>query len=149
MVSRRNPHEIDRVIPRPAAHDGKLPTGSALLPAFLLEPATTALLTAPVSAASGLPSSLGLWSGRIGQRTVAIEVPGIQVFDPLPHVAEHVIQTPSVGLFHPDRMGFVLGIGSVPGDVIQWLSQRALRPGSRGVLPLGFGWQAVFITVGL
>src|SRR5262249_48113417 len=67
-----------------------------------------------------------------------VRTPGIRA--PLPHIPEHVVQSPSVWSLLRNRMGLVAAIIPVPGDLLQLLAiPWRLRSRPAGVLPLRFG----------
>src|SRR5271157_5052739 len=55
---------------------------------------------------------------------------------PLPHVAQHVVETPTVGLLQGNRMGLSATVLRVPGNLVQVSIARCRRSGPARVLPL-------------
>src|SRR5262249_44947366 len=66
----------------------------------------------------------------------------VLVRTPLPHVPQHVVQTPTVRPLLPHRVRLGIAIPLVPGDLRQVLAiPRHPRPGPAGILPLRLRWQ--------
>src|SRR5262249_30608166 len=62
----------------------------------------------------------------------------IRIRNPLPNIAQHVVQTETVRAPGPDRVSGLGAISIKPGDRIDWPVRRARVSGAGGVLPLGF-----------
>jgi len=75
----------------------------------------------------------------------AVDVGIVDVPAPFPRVAQHVVQTPGVGLLTADLMNPLLRIAAVPGDVVKKSVARSGRPGAAGMLPFRFGRQPVAV----
>src|SRR5690606_30741954 len=67
---------------------------------------------------------------------LAVDLGVVALEAPLPHVAEHVVQTPGVGRLAADRPDPVTGVVGVPGDLVERCVPRPGGPGPAGVLPL-------------
>ena len=67
-----------------------------------------------------------------GRSTLACAILPVRVRTPLPHVAQHVVETPTVGLLQGNRMGLSATVLGVPGNLVQ-VSIRLppIRPGTR------------------
>lgn len=73
----------------------------------------------------------------------AVHLGVVDVPAPLPHVAEHVVQTPGVGPLPANLVDPATGIAAVPRDLVQHPVSRTPGTGAAGVLPLGLRRQAV------
>jgi hypothetical protein len=80
----------------------------------------------------GRPTRGALWIFRIARRVVCIPIR-----HPLPHVPQHVVQSPCVGLLSTHVMRLAFAVSAEPGDSIEIAvtAPGAARP--RRILPLG------------
>src|SRR5262249_28584202 len=72
----------------------------------------------------------------------------LPVLHPLPDIAQHVVQSPGIGLLLAYGMRAMFRVGTIPGILTQLLrviakAVDAWRTRTCGVLPLGFCWQAI------
>ena len=66
---------------------------------------------------------------------------GRLVFDPLPYIAKHVIESVAVWPFEANVMRGIVAVGVVPGDGIERAVTRVWSPAGGGKFPLGLGWE--------
>src|SRR5271157_5723156 len=71
-----------------------------------------------------------------GRSTLACAILPVRVGTPLPHIAQHVVETPTVGLLQGNRMGLSATVLGVPGNLVQVSIARCRRSGPARVLPL-------------
>src|SRR5271166_4292930 len=71
-----------------------------------------------------------------GRSTLACAILPVRVGTPLPYVAQHVVETPTVGLLQGNRMGLSATVLGVPGNLVQVSIARCRRSGPARVLPL-------------
>src|SRR5262249_38590148 len=81
-------------------------------------------------------------TGRVDQRTLLVILRAVPVSRPLPHIAEHVVQSVGIGLLLCHFMNGGSTVGSRPCNRIEFaVSNRSCAP-ARGILPFGFGRQS-------